>query len=561
MRMPRTLLRSPRREAGIALVSVLLLTMIALVLTGALSALMLTGMRGTSLARSGEVSYTVAQAGINTAIFRVEAGTSPATGPISVEAYLNGVLGGAAHAGTYTFTGTVTGGSYTATLSDPVPGDGILTLTAVGTDTASGRSRTLVAILRAEPVSALSYAMFGNKINFHNHNKTNYGVSMNTSMFSNGNIQIDKGVRINGPAQAVLKILPNQGSAPSDTILTPAGEQGDPNPMTTVPGAQVVQVVPAPPIQPFPTFDFYGARVAAEAAGRDLTPTELYQLINAAKAFAATPAMTPTAGASRRGLLPAGNYPPGVDPIKVPINVIRYNQLAGGPSLRTIAVPNADDPNAVVAVGAFFGTGPSNFASPSIIEIQFTANPLVADNLLYVTGPVALNDGSDNLLQIQGGLVVNGSITVNMALELLAWHNRTGNKVVPLGGSLYVNDAGNSSFATTAAQVADPANFDLLYSNWPAIAANGAIKLSDSGPHWGGPVHIEGLVYTVAESHFHKSLARESSYAVGGEVAETIHNCQFFSFAYDPQVVSTRGLYSKVAGRVKLDVIRLEDRN
>ena len=61
----------------------------------------------------------------------------------------------------------------------------------------------------------------------------------------------------------------------------------------------------------------------------------------------------------------------------------------------------------------------------------------------------------------------------------------------------------------------------------------------------------------VAESHFHKSELYETSYAVGSEIADTIHNCQWFSFAYDPQAKRTLGFYSKATGRAMLSVIQL----
>ena len=43
----------------------------------------------------------------------------------------------------------------------------------------------------------------------------------------------------------------------------------------------------------------------------------------------------------------------------------------------------------------------------------------------------------------------------------------------------------------------------------------------DRGSGKGGPVHIEGTVYSVAESHIHKSEPYQSSYAVGSEIAES----------------------------------------
>jgi hypothetical protein len=100
----------------------------------------------------------------------------------------------------------------------------------------------------------------------------------------------------------------------------------------------------------------------------------------------------------------------------------------------------------------------------------------------------------------------------------------------------------------------------VIFSNWPALAANGRVKLGNSCGSSGGPVHIEGPVYSLAESHIHKSNTYESSYAVGSEIADVIHNCQWFSFAYDPRARFTLGLSGRVSGRSALQIIRLEER-
>ena len=154
------------------------------------------------------------------------------------------------------------------------------------------------------------------------------------------------------------------------------------------------------------------------------------------------------------------------------------------------------------------------------------------------------------------------TVQVHAASEFLAWDNRTGLAFAAPNKSLYADPStGVSTVATTLAQAADAANCDLIYSNWPAIAANGNIKVDGSPTGSGGPVHIEGAIYTVGESHFHKSAPRESSYIVGSEIADTIHNCQWFSFAYDPRAKQTLGLFDKASGRAKLQVIRIEDYN
>ncbi|MCZ6857217.1 MAG: hypothetical protein O7F70_04400 [Gemmatimonadetes bacterium] len=549
-------------EAGVALVSVLLLSVIALALTGALSTVMLTGMRGTSFARSSEVTYGIAQAGVRATIFQIEAATNPiaAETPMGLETYLTTALGaagtGTPRPGTAQFAGTLPNGSYTVTLSDPTAGDNMLTLSSVGTDQLTGRTRTLVAMLRSEPVEALNYAMFGNKIEFHNHIKVPYGLVLNTSVYSNGTIQIDRAVSIIGPTQAVNAILPNTGPASGttslpNTVLSPAGEQGDPDPMTSVPEAQVVQVIPEPKVQPFPTLDFKAAHDAAIAADRQITATALTTLISNARTYAAS-LVIPGGDSSVTAMLPAGSYPGSVSAASIPIRVIHYRQIGTVTPVRSIAVPNGTNPDASVPLGSPDGTSTAADGT-SLYEIQFVGDPL-ADTLLYVLSSLTLQEPTTTLLQFQGSLVVNGAVTIHAPTEFLAWHNRTGPKFVPLGQTLY------GPVATTLAQAAAGQPYDVIYSNWPAIAANGKVKVDSSGAGLGGPVHIEGGVYTPAESHFHKSDPYESSYAVGSEIADTIHNCQWFSFAYDPRAQLTIGLYSKAAGRVQLQVIRWEDR-
>ncbi len=86
-------------------------------------------------------------------------------------------------------------------------------------------------VVRAEPVEALNYAMFGNNIEFHNHQKAPNALVLNSSIYSNSTIEIDKAVSISGPTQAVNTILPNFGPASGDgtlpnTFLSPDGRPG-----------------------------------------------------------------------------------------------------------------------------------------------------------------------------------------------------------------------------------------------------------------------------------------------------------------------------------------------
>ena len=83
------------------------------------------------------------------------------------------------------------------------------------------------------------------------------------------------------------------------------------------------------------------------------------------------------------------------------------------------------------------------------------------------------------------------------------------------------------------------------------------IKIDGAGSSKGGPAHIEGVVYTVDESHLHRSDPREMAYSVGGQIADVVHNCQFFSFVYDPAARATSGFYQRISGRPILKIISI----
>ena len=548
-------------ETGMAIVWAVLLMMVGLLSVGALSTVILAGARSSRVARSAEVARTLAEGGIGRTTFQIEAATNQGAGRKNIESYLATTLGpsgaGGARAGSYVFSGALPGGTYTTTLTDSAAGDNVFTLTSVGR-TPDGRTRTIVALVREEPVAALSYALFGNRIHFDNHNKVVYGLNYNTSMHSNSTLLIDRGVSVIGPVTAVNSVEPNTGpashtSALPNTILSPAGRQGDPNPITGIPTAPVVQAVPAPSVIPFPTFDFAGAADEAAKAGRSLNQSQLSSLISAAQSYAAA---RPADG-TPYALAPA-SYPSGLSAPSLPIQVIHYKTSASNPHPRDIAIPNLNNPNAAVPLGS--PNGSSNPASgTNLYEIQFLGSP-TSDTLIYVTGALNLSGPTTTLLQFQGSLIVNGLASINAPTEILAWHNRVGPKFLPLGESLYTDASGTSTVASNAVEAAPGQPYDVVYSNWPALAANGRIKIDNSGGSSGGPVHIEGPVYSVAESHIHKSNSYESSYAVGSEIADVIHNCQWFSFAYDPRARFTRGFSSRQAGRTPLQIIRLEDR-
>ena len=69
---------------------------------------------------------------------------------------------------------------------------------------------------------------------------------------------------------------------------------------------------------------------------------------------------------------------------------------------------------------------------------------------------------------------------------------------------------------------------DLHYSRYPVIAAGGNLKIAGSK---GGPVHIEGTIYTQDTSHMHRSKVWGPVFALGNEIADFVHNCEYISFS------------------------------
>ncbi len=185
------------------------------------------------------------------------------------------------------------------------------------------------------------------------------------------------------------------------------------------------------------------------------------------------------------------------------------------------------------------------------------------DSVLYLEGDTSINVDIDTVVRMEGSLIVNGKFEALSATEFLAWEDRQSPWFVPLEDSLYENeypagtqvDGAGYDFATDAFEVADSDRYDIMYSSYPALAANDKIGMKGDD----GPIHIEGVVYTVAESHLHRSEPWAPAYSVGSEIADTIHNCQFFSFAYDPAALDVFGFYDRLSGRPYLKIIRLSD--
>jgi hypothetical protein len=569
--------KQTRSEQGIGLILVMFLALISSILAGSMTYSLISTSQQTRLTRSYEEAYGIGLGAINKVLFEMEAamgGNNPPTSLVELEDHLTAEFGNTPHTGTVTYNGTVDGTAYAVKMTDATIDDEKFTLTAEVDY--EGNTRQVIALVKGpDIVEALRYAIFGNYIHFDNHAKVNWGINLLTTVYSNSGVDIDKGVKITGLVQAATFIAPNTGPADraggvADTILTVTGEQGDPNPAPVVGSAPVVQAIPPPPIKAFPNFEFAEVKAITDPLGRTVTASEWDDLLTAAHAFAnAQPnnnsetAMPDTANGC------PGNdcYPGTLKAANIPISVIHYN--SGTP--RIIRVPNVDNPTYFVELGTTSGqcsTYPcaagSNTGDTYEIIFKHQRNGTDSDtriygndSILYIDGDAEINEPTDTLVRVEGSLIVNGSFDFKSAGEILAWENRQAPWFEDLDHSIYdQTDDGNADFATTVLEARnDAAKLDLQHSSYPALAANGKIKIDGDG----GPAHIEGVVYSVSESHLHRSEPHAPAYTVGSEIADVVHNCEFFSFAYDAESLSLSGFYERISARPTLKIIRLED--
>ena len=486
---------------------------------------------------------------------------------------------GSDHSGTHTFTGTIDGKSYSVELTDPTPTtlDEFFELKALVNQ--SGVTRSVTALVKGpDKVEALKYALYGNYIHFDNHSHLTGALTLETSVFSNSGILVDKGVTINGSVEAVQYVAANTGPAEGeagvpDTIFGTSGSpvpalQGDPDPSPTVASAPVQQVIPPPPLKEFPSLDFDELE-SLTGTGRTISSSDFESLLANARSWAELGGVAPTDGTATA--LPQSEYPGSLLATDIPVSVKKcdVNGTPACPAKRAVRVPNGPNPDYQVEVGSTLASCPdypcaADSGADLTYEVIIEGEELAAtDSVLYLEGDTKIDVDINTVVRMEGSLIVNGKFDAQSATEFLAWEDRQSPWFVPIQDSLYANeypagtpvDGAGYDFATDAFEVADSDRYDIMYSSYPALAANGKIGMKGSK----GPVHIEGVVYTVAESHLHRSDPWAPAYSVGSEIADTIHNCQFFSFAYDPAALDVFGFYDRQSGRPYLKIIRLSD--
>ena len=108
---------------GVGLIMVMSLALLSMSLTGAMVTMLVSSANQSNMVKSWEESYGTGLGAIHKTIFQIEAacgGASPPGTLKEVETYLTEQLGGG-HTGTYTFTGSIDGNSYSVELTDPTP--------------------------------------------------------------------------------------------------------------------------------------------------------------------------------------------------------------------------------------------------------------------------------------------------------------------------------------------------------------------------------------------------------------------------------------------------------
>lgn len=333
------------------------------------------------------------------------------------------------------------GAQYTFTFSG-ISADNI-TVTSTGRKPFAGgyAYRKIQAKVQHPLPEAFGFAMFGNRVGFHNHMKGTYEFTITSKVWSNHNLLIWRGLTMDGNMTAVNLIVPDSapGAGIPATVMSGTFLDGVPGSKYYAP--DLGQPVPQP--IPFPQYDFAGAKTEAQAKGTYFATAAAFQSYIAARTTKYSPAQA---------------Y---AFPSPIPENVTR-----------TLTLTTADGKTAGIASKA-----------------------VLKDSLFYVNGDVTLSAQCNALIVIQNaGLVVDGKVTVKCPLELYA------------------------------------------SPSYPAIAATGKIDITDKD-HTdgdGGPVNIKGIIYTTAECHIHQSDEYNSVSVEGIEVADYIHNCEWFWFKYAP---------------------------
>ncbi len=417
-------------SGGFAMVAFLLIALIASGSIVALLSYQRNIARETYRVRQSFAAFCAAEAGLQEALFKLQATEDwVATFGSNYQRAWTQLPGGGA-SNTYSFTNI--------SASD-------ITITSTGGAKFETRStyRKVQAHVQHPPPEAFTsgFALFGNRVGFHNHMNKPFGFTITSDVHSNGELLFWRGMTLSGKMTAVGSIVADVKPSLAMPATVTTGTMLD-----GTAGAYYApdQGQPLPKPIPFPVYDFPKAKALAQATGTYFANNAAFQAYIAAR--------TTTWAISNR-------------------------QAYAFPS----PLPGLPDNTRVLTDSTGTKTG-------------IVSRAVLSNAVFYVVGSVDLSADCNTLL-----VITNGSIIVE-------------------GGGL---------------TVARP--FELYTSpTTPAIACQGKIDITDKNhaDGDGGPVTIRGIIYTTGECHIHQSDPYNAVSVKGIEVADYVHNCEWFWFDY-----------------------------
>lgn len=255
---------------------------------------------------------------------------------------------------------------YTATLTGVVSNEA--SVVAMGRQHFGGDYvyRKIEAKIKRRLPRAFEYTMFGEKVGFHNHMKQNYGLTINSKVWSNTDIVLHRGLVLNGDFTAVGQI--SMLNTPQVSATTYSGEFRDGMSSSPFFAAKFDDPIPEP--IPFPSYDFEGAKKTAMGAGTYFASEAAFLSYIAART-------TNWTSANRKFY---------AFPSPLPANSGRTIPLVDATMKLTGIVQRAE----------------------------------IDSSIFYVADSVSLKGPPNSLLILRGGLVVEGSVTIARPMELYA---------------------------------------------------------------------------------------------------------------------------------------------
>jgi hypothetical protein len=540
------------KEEGMALFLVVTFIVLTLTLASILAISLSRSFFNTENQNARMEGFAVAEAAVNRGVFRAEAVLTDTYGN-SWFSLVNGELLDNKSPQTL-FHGDLDGIPYYFWYQDNDDGDSDMTadsdnlIYVYGLAKPPGKQPVAArALIHApKPPAALDYALFGNFVHFDNHNGAAFGVTLTTTVWSNSICKVDSAIEIYGQITAVNQVLLNTGPRGNKvpySVVNPPPIQGDEGAI-----APVISASPPPDIKAFPNFDLEFARQTAK---------DHATWFSSGSAF-----LTYLNAASRKTTYAQSVGPP--------------------PNYRYIHIPNPSDIDQRFPVGDQNANQKIDGGEHLNADIHtldaLHVNDFTYDNVYFVEGSLTLTYPIDDMVRIEGSLIVNGDLTIHAGGEILAYQERDScdsattlvdatpadtNAISLLDGNgdgvkdtLCDLDGDGSLYDFRNANPTSLGTKDEHYSDFPAIVATTGLKIDKSS---GGPTHIEGTIYTPDESHLHRSQVYEKAFVMGSEIADTVHNCEYMSFLYDKEVKHTKGFAERLSGRQILEILSFDE--